>query len=330
MNEYELHDQNYIYRLETNGISKYNKQTKESLRHIPYKIINTVKLEYVPPSRYGGDYYQCTIYYNKEGEKGYFQKKTLSFTNKDDYPEHYINLVKELHYILAEQKVVVRYKVGDWVTSIFSVLMALFVIYAAIRLLSNYSWLILLALLIYFLFTKIPSLFINFPRTYFPDNIPTNLFPTNVENEDINLDRKETDRNKEMDRNIVFNNFRLFIIPIAVFAFVFYLFGEGIYSGLLHKNEKKRSLYNNTDSDIAAIYIEKGENILEQGKILKPAQRVEVWVAVDTLKKKDENSTIKLVFTDSVSYEFRMPLGTCCNGCNFDICINDDGNHGDK
>jgi hypothetical protein len=309
MTEYELHDQDYIYRLELNGICKYDKQTKECLRNIPYETISTVELGYVPPSRHGGDYYQCTIYYNKQGKKGYFQQRTLSFANKDDYPEHYINLVKGLHYILAEKKIVVHYKVGEEVTTFFHILIATFLIYSSIMLLNNYGWLITVAVLLYFLFKIIPNLIINFPRAYPPTSIPANLLP-------INLDKKE------MDRNIVYDNFGLFILPIAVFAFVFFLFGEGIYTNILHKNEKKRGLYNGTDSNIAAIYIENGENILEQNQVLKPHQHIKVWLAVDTLKKKGENSTVKLLFTDSISYEFRMPLDR-----NDDININDDGNH---
>ena len=316
MTEYELHDQDYIYRLELTGICKYDKQTKECLRNIPYETISTVELGYVPPSRHGGDYYQCTIYYNEQGKKGYFQQRTLSVTNKDDYPEYYINLVKELHHILAEKKVIVNYKIGESVTTFFHVLIATFLIYSSIMLLNNYGWLITVAVLLYFLFKIIPNLVINFPRAYSHASIPANLLP-------INLDKKE------IDRNIGFGNFSLFmfILPIATFAFVFFLFGEGIYTNILHKNETERSLYNNTNSNIAAVYIENSENILEQNEILKPNQHTEVWVAVDTLKKKGENSTVKLLFTDSISYEFRMPLDSRYNGCNYDICINDDGNH---
>ncbi len=77
--------------------------------------------------------------------------------------------------------------------------------------------------------------------------------------------------------------------------------------------------------NISAIYIENGENILEQNEVLKPNKHTRIWLAVDTLKKKGEKSTIKLLFTDSVSYEFRMSLDSY-----YDILINDNGIHSNK
>jgi hypothetical protein len=165
---------------------------------------------------------------------------------------------------------------------------------------------------------------VSFPRRYAPTNIPASLLP-------LELAKKYPILGKYWKYQNLMTIYTfatpLFIILIATFAFVFFLFGEGIYTNILHKNETKRSLYNSTNSNIAAIYIENSENILEQNEILKPNQHTEVWVAVDTLKKKGENSTVKLLFTDSISYEFRMPLDSRYNGCNYDICINDDGNH---
>lgn len=324
MTEYELHDQDYIYRLELNGICKYDKQTKECLRNIPYETISTVELTYII-SRYRyrfelkTKYYKCTIYSNKNN---------ISFSSQDDYGEHYTNLVKELHNILMDKKIVVHYKIGNWTTVILSILEILFmgfVLFGGYILASLSAYIMLFSgMALIFLLHRGNNGLVSFPRRYAPTNIPASLLP-------LELAKKYpiVGNYWKYQNLITIYTFAapLFIILVATFAFVFFLFGEGIYTNILHRNETKRSLYNNTNSNIAAIYIENSENILEQNEILKPHQHIKVWLAVDTLKKKGENSTVKLLFTDSISYEFRMPLDSRYNGCNYDICINDDGNH---
>jgi hypothetical protein len=315
MNSVELYNHQYKYALDEIGIRLYDKTKEEDILLIPYEKIAAINLHCEPPTRFTIHYrYFCKIEYKSEHQ----QNKKLVISNFDN--AQYYTFIENLHKLLAKQPQSIRYKSGlSWLEYIIKVMLIAPIIFFSFVMLKLSFYLGFLFVLLSCLLLG-RYLWIDFPVTYSPTNVPIRLLPDMGKKQDIFL--------KHLFNEVLYADIRylyLFIVVLCMFALLITLVVSGIMHNTIHKDKIKRSLYNNTKSEIAAIYIDSSANILESDLVLKPNQKTEIWIAVDCEKQKDKNSTVKLKFTDSTFFEMRIPVCSRYNGCHYDICINDDG-----